>query len=184
MIVKGNIAYELSRPVDLYYFWYARLIAQRLASALLRFLPILVVAFLLPEPYRFGLPSDFIHFLLFLLTLILGLILIIAITMIIYISMFHTLNETGSLLLFSVLGDFFAGLTIPVPLMPYPLKVLAYILPFRYTSDLPFRIYAGNITINEGCLSIGVQLIWIILLIYFGRLWLKKSLKKVVIQGG
>lgn len=183
-ITSGNISYELCRPIDIYNFWYAKLIAQRLSGALLRCFPILIVAALLPYPYNFSLPPNFISFLLFLITLALGLILIVAISMLIYISIFYTMSPTGSLILFGVLGEFFSGLIIPVPLMPETLQRIVYILPFRYTSDLPFRIYAGNIGIHEALISTAIQLVWIAVIIILGKLWIAKALKRVVVQGG
>jgi ABC-2 type transport system permease protein len=184
LITNGNIAYELCRPTDLYSFWYAKLIAQRLSGALLRCFPIIFIAALLPYPYNFSLPPNLFAFILFLITLILGLVLVVAISMLLYISIFYTMNATGSLLIFGVFGEFLSGLIIPVPFMPEFLKKIVYILPFRYTSDLPFRIYAGNIGINEALKSIGVQLFWIITLVLLGRLWMKKALRRIVIQGG
>ncbi len=184
LITKGDIAYELSRPYNLYYMWYARILAQRLSGALLRFLPILLVASLLPKPYRFSLPDDFLTFVLFLITLILGLLIIVALSMLIYISMFYTLSGVGSLLIFGVIGEFLSGLIIPVPLMPDTLKQIVYFLPFRYSSDLPFRIYAGNIGIKEAITSIFIQIFWIIFLLIIGKSWMKKALKRVVVQGG
>jgi ABC-2 type transport system permease protein len=184
LITGGNIAYELCRPTDLYNLWYAKLIAQRLSAALLRCVPIIIVASLLPYPYNFSLPKNISTFIFFLITMILGLLLIVAISMLMYISIFYTMSGVGSLLIFGVFGEFFSGLIIPVPLMPDTLKRLVYILPFRYTSDLPFRIYAGNIEIKEALLSIGVQLLWISVLTVFGKLWMSKSLKRVIVQGG
>jgi ABC-2 type transport system permease protein len=184
LITSGNIAYELVRPTDLYGFWYAKLIAQRLSGALLRCFPILIVAFLLPYPYTFSLPQSLGIFLLFVISLALGLILIVAISMLIYISIFYTMSGVGSMLIFGVFGEFLSGLIIPVPLMPEALKKIVYILPFRYTSDLPFRIYAGNIPFKEALISIGVQLVWITVIILTGRLWMKKALKRIVVQGG
>lgn len=183
-ITSGSIAYELCRPLDLYSFWYAKLIAQRLSGALLRCFPILIVACLLPYPYNFSLPPSLISFVLFFITLTLGLILIVAISMLIYISIFYTMSPTGSLLIFGVFGEFFSGLIIPIPLMPDVLKKLVYLLPFRYASDLPFRIYAGNIGIQEALLSIVVQFAWIIALVLIGRFWIGKALKRVTVQGG
>jgi ABC-2 type transport system permease protein len=184
LITSGNIAYELCRPADLYGFWYAKLIAQRLSGAILRCFPILIVAVLLPYPYNFTLPPSLVDFILFIITLTLGLILIVAISMIIYISIFYTMSGMGSLLIFGVFGEFFSGLVIPVPLMPDALKTIVYILPFRYTSDLPFRIYAGNIGIKEAVISIGVQLLWIAIIVTVGKLWMNRALKRVVVQGG
>lgn len=183
-ITSGNIAYELCRPTDLYNFWYAKLIAQRLSGAILRCFPIIFIAILLPYPYNFSFPPSILSFILFLVALILGLILVVTISMLIYISVFYTMSPTGSLLIFSVLGEFFSGLVLPVPLMPKALQKIVYILPFRYTCDLPFRTYAGNIGINEALIGIGVQFLWIILLIGIGKLWMSKALKRIIVQGG
>lgn len=184
LITSGNIAYELCRPTSLYEFWYAKLLAQRLSGALLRCFPIIIVASILPYPYNFSFPPNITSFILFLITLILGLILIVSISMFIYISVFYTLSPTGSLIIFGVFGEFLSGLIIPVPLMPDVLKKIVYVLPFRYTSDLPFRIYAGNIGYREALISIGVQLIWISTLVALGKLCMNKALKRVVVQGG
>ncbi len=183
-ITKGNIAYELCRPINLYSFWYAKLIAQRLSKGLLRFSPILIIAFLLPYPYNLTLPDNLISFILFIITLILGLIILVAISMLMYISIFYTMNGTGSLLIFSLMGEFFSGMNIPVPLMPHLLKTIVYILPFRYCSDLPFRIYAGNIGNKEALISIIIQITWIIILFSIGKLGMKKALKNIIVQGG
>lgn len=184
LITSGNIAYELCRPIDLYRFWYSKLIAQRLGGAAMRCFPIIIIAAILPYPYNFAFPPSITAFILFLITLSLGLILIVAISMLIYISVFYTMSATGSLLIFGVFGEFFSGLIIPVPLMPEVLKKIVYILPFRYTSDLPFRVYCGNIGIKEGVMSIGVQLLWIAIIVLLGKVWMNRALKKVVVQGG
>ena len=44
MMRSGMVAYELLRPVDLYGYWYARTVATRVAPALLRSIPIFLLA--------------------------------------------------------------------------------------------------------------------------------------------
>ncbi|KIL40966.1 ABC transporter permease [Gordoniibacillus kamchatkensis] len=184
LITGGNIAYELCRPCGIYQFWFAKLLAQRLSSAVLRCLPILLVAFLLPEPYKMGLPPSPAALALFAITLLLGLLVIVAISMLIYISVFWTMSPAGSMLMFSVIGEFFAGMVIPVPLMPGWLQNVAYALPFRWTADFPFRVYSGQIPQAEALWGILVQLLWLAALIGVGRWSLHKALRHVVIQGG
>lgn len=184
LITSGNIAYELCRPCGLYGLWYAKLVAQRLSGALLRCAPILIVAFFLPEPYRLILPPSLIAFGSFAVTLALGLLVLVAISMFIYISVFVTMSPAGSLLIFGVIGEFFAGMVIPIPLMPAWLQRAAYFLPFRLASDLPFRIYSGHIPADQALIEIGVQLIWLIALVLLGRIALEKVLQRVVVQGG
>ena len=184
MITSGNIAYELCRPCDIYNFWFAKLIAQRLSSALLRCFPVLIISFLLPKPYKMTMPSDLLTLVIFIVTLILGLIIIVTISLFIYISVFITMSSAGSLLIFIIIGEFFGGSVIPIPLMPIWLQKIAYILPFRLAGDLPFRIYSGNISKIDGIKGIVIQLAWLSLLVTLGKISLNRVLKRVVVQGG
>jgi ABC-2 type transport system permease protein len=184
LITTGNIAYELCRPTGIYPFWYSKLIASRIASALLRCFPILIIVFFLPEPYNLGLPPNLPTFLLFLAAVSIGLLLLVAISMLIYISVFWTLSPTGSMLIFGVFGEFFAGMIIPIPLMPAWMQAIAYALPFHLTLDFPFRLYSGNIPLNEAFFGLYTQIGWLILLVVVGKLLLSKGLRRVVVQGG
>lgn len=184
LITTGNLAYELCRPTELYGFWFAKLLAMRLSAAALRCLPILVVASLLPEPYRLSLPPDPLTVPLFLLALALGLLVLVAISMLIYISVFVTLSPMGSLLMFGVVGEFFAGMVIPIPLMPDWLQQAAYLLPFRWTADFPFRVYAGHIPKPEAAFGIMVQLLWLTVLWKLGTTLMNRALRKITVQGG
>lgn len=184
LITSGNIAYELCRPMDLYPHWYSKLMAQRVASVTLRCFPILFITFLLPEPYRMSAPPSLASFLLFLVTLLLGLLVIVSISMLIYISVFWTMSPIGSILMISVAGEFLAGMIIPVPLMPSWLQSIAYVLPFRWTADFPFRVYSGHIPVTEAAWGIAIQLLWLAVLVIVGQWLMRKALRAVVVQGG
>lgn len=184
MITSGNVAYEMCRPCDIYGFWYAKLMARRMAGALMRCAPILFVAFILPEPYKLNLPPNIPATVLFVITLVLGLLVQVSISMFIYISVFITMSPVGSILMIGVLGEFFAGMIIPIPLMPAWLQGVAYILPFRLAADLPFRVYSGNITIGQGVVGVGIQLLWLAILITVGKFLMSSVLKKITVQGG
>jgi len=183
-IRDGHIAYELCRPYDLYSFWYVRLIGTRLAGVSLRFAPILVIAFLLPKAYRMTPPPSFGAFALFAVTLVLALMLVVTISMFIYILTFITLTPAGAKLIVGVAADFLAGHIIPVPLMPDWLQRVCNFMPFRYTSDLPFRLYSGNINGKDALLQICVQFVWLVGLLALGKLAFKRVMSRIVVQGG
>lgn len=63
------------------------------------------------------------------------------------------------------------------------LKILS-LTPFASIQDLPLRIYSGNIAGREMLWRILIQIIWTVVLVLTGRLWMAKALKKVVVQGG
>ena len=184
LITTGNVAYELCRPTNLYFFWHVRLLAQRISGAALRCLPILAVAMLLPDPYRLVLPTDSGTFLLFLMTLLLGVLVNVSISMFIYILTFITLSPIGSLMVIGTIGEFCSGMIIPIPLMPDWLRNIVMLLPFRLAGDLPFRIWSGHIGHREALLGIVTQLVWLLVLVGFGQLAMRKVLSRAVLQGG
>lgn len=183
-IADGHVAYELCRPGDLFGLWYARLLAMRLANVSLRFGPIMVLAVLLPQAYRLSLPAGLGAFGLFLLSLALAALLNVAVSMFVYILTFITLSPVGARLLIGVASEFLMGSLIPIPLMPAWLQRALDFFPFRYMSDLPFRLWSGHIAGWDAAWQIAMQALWIVALVLLGRFCFGRVLKRVVIQGG
>ena len=184
MIRNGNVAYELVRPINFYFKHYVTNLSRRLASVLLRFSPVVIIASLLPKPFNLSLPASLESFLLFLLALTLSAFLVVSINLIIHIITFFTLNEKGVMEIFMASSEILAGGIVPLVMFPKFLYKIAYVLPFRYTLDLPFRIYTGNIPINEAIPDLIGSFVWIIVTMLIGYLLTKRALKKAVIQGG
>ena len=184
MIATGNVAYELTRPLSLYSFWFARILAFRISRTILRCFPIFIVAFLLPGSWGFHLPRDLQALVLFIPSLFLAALLVTALSMLICLLTFVTLNPHGARLLIGVAGEFLMGAIIPIPFMPPLLQRITSFLPFRYTADFPFRVYSGNITGTEALLGLGTQVFWLLTLVGLGFWGFRSALRRLVIQGG
>jgi len=184
MIKDGNLAYEILRPQNLFIKFYVKMIAKKMVSSLLRCFPVIIVGFLLPEVFRLSLPLSVSHFILFVISLIMSCLLVSVLTIVVHILTMFTIDSKGIISIYSVISEVFAGSTIPIPFFPEFLKKIAYILPFRYICDLPFRIYSGDIIISEGITLILQAILWIIIIVIIGILITKIALKKAVIQGG
>lgn len=183
-ISSGAIAYELARPVDLYGRWFCQTTATRLARAVLRCLPILLVAFLIPGPLRMSLPPNPAAFLLFIPSLVLSLFVVVSFNMLVYITTFYTLSPIGVRIISAVLADFLAGATIPLPFFPEPIRKVAELLPFAAMQNMPLRIYSGNINGTDAFRGLALQLFWLATLVLLGRLLMKRALRRVIVQGG
>ncbi len=183
-IKNGTVAYELCRPYDLYNWWYVKCIAKKYSAVALRFLPIIILGLLLPEPFKLQLPLSIYSLILFIITLILGSLVLSAILMIIQSIAFFTNEGKGISDIIFLIGDILAGAVFPLPLMPKIVRDVSNYLPFRLIGDLSFRVYSGNIGVSECFNLIILQLIWIIALIVIGQMIMKVALKKVCIQGG
>ena len=183
-IENGDVCYKFVRPVDLYNQWFFEHLGYKLSATLLRFLPITVVAFLLPKSIGLSAPVSFTAFLLFLISLLIGAVLMSALSMIVVYLTFKTMSPKGTSTIVQTISGLLGGFFIPLPLMPQAVQTILNYLPFRYIADLPLRIYIGNIGVQSALMYIGISLLWLIGLVVIGKLLLKNALKKTVIQGG
>lgn len=184
LIRSGNIAYELVRPMDLYNQWLVKNLAERAAKVLLRFWPVLLVAFLLPEPFNLAMPINGVAFACFLFTMVMGCLLVVAYLMLVIIATIYVLNPMGIRLIAISMTEFLTGALIPLPFLPQGLQRFLELSPFGSMQNLPLRIYCGDIAGAEMWQAMALQLFWVVVLIGIGRLWMKRALKRVVAQGG
>lgn len=181
-IVSGNISYDLARPLDLYNRWFFETAAERMSRALLRCAPILIAAFILPPPFRMSLPPDLFQFLLFIISVPAAMFVATAYCLIDYISVFYTLSCYN--VFFVIVADFFSGGYVPIPFFPGPVRKIAELLPFAAMQNMPLRIYSGDIAGMDAIRGIGLQLFWFAVMLVFGKMLMKRSLRRVVTQGG
>ena len=181
-IVSGNIAYDLARPIDTYNRWFFETIADRVSRATLRSIPILIVAFILPAPFRMTLPSNLFQFGAFIISVPLAMFTVTTYCLIDYMSSFYTMSRYN--VIFVILADFLAGGYVPIPFFPEPFRKVAELLPFAAMQNMPLRIYSGDIAGWDAVRGIGLQMFWFIVMLIFGKLLMKRSLRRVRTQGG
>ncbi len=181
IIRNGNIAYELLRPLDLYWFWYARALAWRTAPTILRAIPVIIISllFLGMQP-----PSSWASAGAWLLATLGALLLSCALSTLMAISLLWTVSGDGVAQLLPVLALVCSGMQVPLPLFPPWARTVLEILPFRGLVDTPFRLYIGDLSPDQ-IVPLGLhQLAWTAATIILGRWILARGLRRVVIQGG
>lgn len=183
-IGSGSIAYELVRPMDLYGRWFCQSAANRVAFTILNCLPVLLVAFIMPEQYRMSLLLDMGQFFLFLLSTVLALCVVVAFAMLMYISLFYMVSQRGIKIIVTALTTFLSGGVIPLPFFPAPVLAVVQLLPFAAMQNMPLLIYSGNIVGVDALKGIAFQLFWLAVLFLIGQLTMRRALKKVIVQGG
>ncbi len=184
MITSGDIAYELCRPVSIYSMWFSRITGARTAEAVMRCIPVLLGAFLMPKPYRMTLPVSGVSFLLFLLTLFLALGITVTFCMIVYMLCFYTISPQGWRMVLTGAVDFLSGNIIPLPFFPEKYRFLLEFSPFTYMQNIPFRIYSGDLAGAEIAPCIAKQILWLVILLSGGVVLWKLAEKRIVLQGG
>jgi ABC-2 type transport system permease protein len=181
LVKSGNVAYELVRPLDLYWHWFFRAMAMRIVPTFIRCIPLVIVASFfqwLPPPVSISSGVAFSA------SLILSILLTTSITTLIIISIFWTISGEGILRLLPHTAMVLSGLMIPLPLFPAWMQTFLSLQPFRGVIDIPSRLYTGVIPSHEALYFLAFQLIWSIALIGLGRWMMSIATKRIVIQGG
>jgi ABC-2 type transport system permease protein len=60
-----------------------------------------------------------------------------------------------------VVALFLSGQLAPIALLPLPVRVAAFILPFRWTVGFPVELFLGKLTPMQALTGIAVQLVWL-----------------------
>ena len=183
-IRTGGIAYDLCRPVYLYGFYYARIMAQKLMGSLLRAFPMLVFAALLREGWGITLPASVPALLLSLAALLLGLCCVCAMENITMAFTMRTLDPRGFQAMLNLLMMILSGSLLPLTLFPDSWQRVITLLPYAQMLDAPIRLYTGEYTISQAPGVLLLQGCWTALLAIAGMLFWKRNQHRLIIQGG
>lgn len=180
-VQNGNVAYELVRPIHLYWLWFARSFALRSIPTLMRSLPIFVLG-----GCFFGLsgPVSWEAGISFFISLILALFLSSAITAVVLVSLFWTISGEGIKRLLPHITVLLSGMVVPLPLFPTWMQPFLSLQPFRGVMDIPCRLYTGVIPASEALYYFGFQIAWFLVFVGMGKWLIGKAMKRFVVQGG
>lgn len=179
--LRGEVAYELLRPVDLYGYWFARHVAFLAAPMLLRCVPILVLAGALGDLPP---PASAAGALAFGLSMGASLALSAAMITTVTLTFFWTVSGEGTATFHGAAFFLFSGMLLPLPLFPDWTRPLLEALPYRGVIDLPFRLYLGHLPPAALGGVLAHQLMWTLILVLGGRALLRVGTRQLVVQGG
>jgi ABC-2 type transport system permease protein len=189
MVRTGDVAYERLRPLDTYSFWYARAVARRTATPLLRAIPMVLTAgVLLPligaSEWGLSPPAGLEAALLF------------AASMVLLVALSSTIATAMDILTVAMLSDravnvtvapfivVLSGSLVPLPLFPDWIQPALRFQPFAGLVDIPFRIYGGHLARSAAVAGLVQQAVWTVILIGVGRLLMTRVMARLHVQGG
>ena len=183
-IKSGDIAYDMCRPVNMYGFYYARIAAQKVMGSLMRAVPMLILAVLLPKGWGISAPASVINLLAAVPALILGLLCVCALSNITMAFTMLTLDARGMQGLLNLLMMTFSGNLLPLTLFPDRWQKFITLIPYAQLLDAPIRLYTGDYALTEALRVYAVQAFWIIVLIALGAYMWDVNKKRLIVQGG
>jgi ABC-type uncharacterized transport system permease subunit len=177
---EGKVAVELARPVPYLRQLLARQIGQ--TAALTPFLAAAVPFALVLGSLRP--PASAAAGALYLVSLVLAWGIVTLIGLLLGLLAFWTVEIWGFVTIRYFVSQFFGGALVPLWFFPDWLRTVAGLLPFQGESFIPMSIYLGRLTGPEAARALGIQLFWVAALYALGGLLWRRTIRRLVIQGG
>lgn len=183
-IRTGGIAYDMCRPVSLYGYYYARIMALKLMGSLLRAIPMFLVAALLPAGWGISGPASAGALCAALLGLGMGLLCMCALENITMGITMRTIDFKGFQALLNLLMATFSGNILPLTLFPESWQGVIRLLPYAQLLDAPIRLYTGETPLHQAGQVFLIQGAWLALFVALGLFLWHRNTKKMIVQGG
>lgn len=180
----GAIAYDLTRPLDMYSHWFARALAMRTAPTLLKSIPMLLIAtFLMPSSLAMQWPP-IASVLAWFVSVVGALLLSCSITLLMQTSLFWTVSGDGLTRLLPHVVTLLSGMVIPIPLMPSWLQGFLRLQPFTGLVNTPNLLFTQVLAPSALWETLALQLGWTLVFVLIGRAVLHKGVSQLTIAGG
>lgn len=180
-IRSGEVISDLSKPCDFYWYWFSREIGRNCYYLFFRSLPTYLVGALL---FGIGVPGGLDRWLMCGVSLLLGAMLGIAYRYLYNLLAFWVIEARAVAVLAGTIALFFTGSFVPLPFFPAWLRAITDWLPFTGLMNVPTEIFLGKLTQTALLLSLGRQVLWLIVLTIFVRMLTSTAAQRLVIQGG
>ena len=182
MLRDGRIAFELTRPADLYGLWMARSVGKRLAPFFVNTPVLLLAARLMPADMRLLLEVR--HLPLGVISMALAVLVCAAITVMMTTVCFYTVAGDGINRLLPFIATLCSGNLLPLEFYPEAVREVLRALPFAAVADAPMRILVGAAGTGEALCVIALQIFWLAALIALGRALMRSGIRRCMVQGG
>lgn len=178
----GDIAVDLYRPADLQMWWLAADMGRAAFQLLGRGVVPLVAGSLV---FELALPADPVRWLLFLVSVALGLVVGFAVRYLLGLLAFWLMDGAGINLMATVVSIFFSGMLLPLTVFPGGFGEFVRVLPWAAMLQVPLDVLMGKHAGAGGAVEALVfQAGWALVLLGAGRLLQSAATRKVVVQGG
>jgi len=182
-IKSGELTAIILRPLNIFKFWLAKDLADKILNTLFTFLEIFVAIKLFNLP--FYLPQQPLTYLVFLIVVILALFLYFFVSFAISTTAFWTDDTWATRWLFGIVFvDFLSGTYFPLDILPKAFVRLINLTPFPYLVYFPIKIWNEQIPNFEILKIISICFLWLIFFYLVAIIIWRKGAKNYGAYGG
>jgi ABC-2 type transport system permease protein len=156
---EGSLSFALLKPVHPIHSDIADNISSKLITTPFMLLVAVVLAFIFhpvlsPPPWAVA---------LFLPALLLAFMIRFLLEWTLALTAFWTTRVGAANQIYFILMLFLSGQFAPLSLFPYPVQIIAEILPFNWLISYPLNLITGRLSVNEALIGLGAQVGWLII---------------------
>lgn len=171
-INSGDLSNFLLKPINYFFFWFARDAADKGFNLLFSIGELVIFAILLRPPVF--IQTDYFLIILFFISILFAVLLSFFIGSLLGLIGFWSPEIWAPRFIFFILLTFFAGALFPLDILPQEIYQIFKLLPFSYLLYFPLKIYLGQLDFGQILNGFIVTGIWISLFYFFTQsIWLK-----------
>lgn len=178
---EGSITNEFLKPVNFVFRMLSENVGEGLFKVLFNFIPAVIFAIFYTELCA---PAGALNIIFMIFSVMLGYIILWLISFIVQTWTFWFLSVWGIITIKNVFINILSGSMIPIWFMPSLLRRIIAYTPFESIYFTPVRIYLGELSGMDIFKGMGIQILWILILMLVANAFWKNGVKKLVIQGG
>lgn len=179
---SGQIAVELSRPIDYFLMHMSQRFGVGAYYVLARFTPMMIIGAAMG--FLAGPAGGVFTLAALILSVLLGAWIANCLLFLVEVSSFWMESDRGMRGIVQGLSLVAGGLIIPLHFFPGWAYDAANALPFRYLSYFSVELYLGKLDAGATCSAFGMQFAWAAALTLLCRRALARGSRKLVIHGG
>ncbi|MBQ6888872.1 MAG: ABC-2 family transporter protein [Lachnospiraceae bacterium] len=177
----GELVEFLVKPIDYQIYLFFSHFGNNIVAFVITFLPtFFIIYFVTQGSFALG-----INIIFFLISILLAVGVNFCVDFLVGIICFYTQSIWGVNIMKEVVVSLLSGATIPLAFFPEKFRMIVDLLPFQAIYNMPLQILIDkNMAGMDYIKSIGLQLFWLIVLYYAGKLFWKRSMRILTVNGG
>ncbi len=180
-IRSGAIASDLTKPISYFGFWLSRDLGRAAYHILYRWLPTILLGWLL---FGIRLPADPLNWLAFALSFLLAIVFSFCLRFMINVVGFWTTDVRGIMGIVLLFVNLFTGFLVPLEFFPPVARAIVTQLPFAGMISIPANVFLGRAGGFDLVLLLARQIVWVVVFVAGAQLLLRAATRKLVVQGG
>jgi ABC-2 type transport system permease protein len=177
----GDIAGDLSKPVDFYNLWLARDLGRAAVAVLFRGVPVLLAFQLV---WDLAWPASPARWLAFVTSVLLAVLVSFSWRFLVNVSAFWTVDAYGVGRVAYMAVLLLSGFVLPLGYFPDRFRQIAMVLPFHAMVNAPAALFAGAPDSGSAAGTLAVQAVWVLVLAALSRAVYRRGIARLTIQGG